>query len=105
MILHDMNQSWTPPAGYSFAFAVAHGSYLSVVYHQTADTETQHVRNIVEIFLNDMGREVMRTEDTATWPIVKPKPDALPVGRWFRFKNGFYIALQGLQEMTRCLKK
>jgi predicted class III extradiol MEMO1 family dioxygenase len=72
MEFFDKNQTLVPPEGYRLSGVVATGSYMRVVYHQTADTETQHVRNIVEVYLNDMGREVGRTTDIATWPIAPP---------------------------------
>lgn len=105
MILHDMNQSWTQPEGYRFVGVLAQGAFLMVLFIQDRDTPLCRAYHQIAIYVNDMGREVMRTEELSETYLPLNKPAPAPVGRWFRFKNGFYIALQGFQEMIRCLKK
>lgn len=102
MELRDINQSWTPPAGYKFFGIRAVGSYLLVEY-RLRDTGCWL---IVTIYVNDQGREVERTldaEEIFSDPELIAEPP--PVGWWFRFKNGFYLALFGLQEMLACHKR
>lgn len=105
MLLQDMNQSWTPPAGFVFQDVTASGAYLLVNYTQSFwENPLQQGWHQVVIYVNDMGREVMRTTDTLLAPPIREEePEPLPVGRRFRFKNGFLICLQGIQEMIKCL--
>ncbi len=110
MILHDMNQSWWPPAGYEFQSIRPFGSYLEVMYQQkvykTGTLTHAHIQtNVVMIYLNDQGREVSRTTEQYQVPQRTPEPVRAPISRWFRFRNGWLLALQGLQEMITCLKK
>lgn len=110
MILHDMNQSWKPPAGMSVISVRAEGAYLRVEYHAAttdADTKTRSEKAVV-VFVNDMGREVMRTENTRRFfgpvmPSLVEKPES--TSAWVRFKNGFFMILIGIEEMIICLKK
>lgn len=108
MTLKDMNQSWIGPDGYTFHNVMSQGAYLLVTYVRRQDIPGWLNEHHIVIYINDMGREVMRTEGLISWPepvaAVAESTPAL-VGRWFRIKNGFLIALQGLQEMSRCLKR
>ena len=101
MEVHDKNETLQPPAEFQFLSVRAAGAYLQLEYGKKIEGG---LRRVV-IYLNDMGREVLRTTDVV-WP---PKPPvATPiksVGAWFKFRNGFLIALQGLREMSICLKK
>ena len=106
MLLRDMNQNWTPPDGFVFQDVTASGAYLQVRYTQSfaATPIFRQGQHQVVIYVNDMGREVMRTTDTLLAPPIREEePEPLPVGRRFRFKNGFLIVLQGLEEMIKCL--
>jgi hypothetical protein len=105
MNILDKNQTLEPPAGYVAHAVIAEGAYLRLEYRQVIFREgTIFVRgwNVATIYLNDMGREVARTIVQTYLPEPVTKPEAVvSVGRWFRFKNGFLIAIQGLQEMFR----
>jgi hypothetical protein len=105
--LSDMNQSWVPPEGYEFCGVAPYGSYLMVVYVQKFwDNPLRHGQRTIAIYLQDTGREVLRTTEEILDPVrPEPTPEPLPVGRWFRFYNGFLLALQGLQEMYKCRKR
>jgi hypothetical protein len=100
----DKNQSWVPPEGYKFYGAVADASFLRVEYRQPVfepGTLIMIARNTVVIWLNDMGREVARVNGRVyvQQPVKLIAP--IPVARRFRIKNGFLLALQGVQEMFR----
>lgn len=110
--LTDMNQSWRPPPGFNFAGVTARGSYLLVEYirRNAGDAVVRGGWTNIVIYLESQGREVMRTTETIyDLDVYPPRPSAppepKPVPRRFRFWNGFLLALQGLQEMVRCLKK
>lgn len=55
MIWTDKNQSWTPPKGYALKSVTAEGAYLRLDYRHVL-----HDRQIVQVFLTDMGREIGR---------------------------------------------
>src|ERR1700676_3038443 len=96
MVFVDKNQTLQPPVGYKCVGVVANGAYLQVIY-------ISGVSRIV-VYLNDMGREVGRTETALPLPTpIKPKQE--PISRWFRFRNGWLIVLEGLTELIRCLNK
>ena len=87
------------PKGFTFKDVRAEGSYLRVEYwRRFVDGD-----DIAVIYLNDMGREVGRVINTIYLEPAPPEPPE-PVSRRFRFYNGFLIALQGLQEMLKCLR-
>lgn len=97
MEIFDKNQTLQPPEDYWVHSVSADGSYLRLEYRQgLCATGTTAVigENTVVVFLNDAGREVLRTQREEVW---LPSPE--PVGRWFRFRDGCLIVLGGLQEM------
>lgn len=84
---HDVNQSWTPPVGYTFIDICTKGSYLVIVY---AKRRGDILESQVDVYLNDNGREVCRF--TETWEhAIKPifqraaDPKPLTLTRWQRF--------------------
>lgn len=113
MILRDMNLSWTPPADMTLHSVRVEGGYILVKYWQpvlsTQDGAPLSEKSVV-VFINEMGREVMRTETIHDWPQpvyglpgVAKKPE--PTSCWTRFKNGFFMMLIGIEEMIQCRKK
>lgn len=100
--LHDMNQSWTPPEGFTCEDVKPEGAYLVITYSRRLDGD-QIVRGgvrVVKIYLQDMGREVARSIQDILDPIEPPHiPKPKSVARRFKFWNGFLLALQGIQEM------
>lgn len=108
MILHDKNQSWMPPEGYIFAGLHPDGAFLRVLFHQKVfqtGTTTVIAKNVVTVILNDMGREVARTQQRVDHAVAVPVlREAEPITGWTRFKNGFFMVLIGLEEMIRCRK-
>lgn len=73
--LHDTNQSWTPPTGFEFVSLTARGSYLDVEYQRKfywTGTTNLKMWGVIHIHLNDMGREVCRTEEINEYD--QPKP-------------------------------
>jgi len=108
MKLLDKNQSWTPPEGYTVSAVVAVGSYLRVEFRKPLHRAGyRDARREVNVFLNDQGREVARTEEN--YGIKVPKLPNVPVvvvgSRWPRFCTGWYLILSGLEEIIRCLKR
>jgi hypothetical protein len=90
----DKNQTLDAPKDFKVRHVRAEGAYLRVEYGRRFPDGD----DIAVLYLNDMGREVARIVTTVYLPPMPPAPPA-PVGRKFRIKNGFLIALQGLQEM------
>ena len=108
-----MNRSWTPPEGFKPDSVSAEGAYLRVVFTKLKEPGPKTwIWDRVTVYENDMGREVARIIDEIRLPrlnldflelntdVVKVPPQP---SRWFRFQNGFYLALEGLQEMILCL--
>jgi hypothetical protein len=111
-MLHDMNRSWTPPEGYIFAGLHPDGGFLRVLYHQDVfqagpipGISPAIGRTVVTVILNDMGREVARTQHRVDFFPAQCKTPAPPVTGWTRFKNGFFMILIGLEEMIQCHKR
>jgi hypothetical protein len=108
MNILDKNQTLQPPDGFGDPVSVvADGAYLRVEYRQNifkTATRTIIGKNVVNIFLNDQGREVARSVERKDYSLLlaalAPKKK-VSVSRRFRFKNGFLIVLEGLQEMFR----
>jgi hypothetical protein len=104
MELQDKNLTLAPPEGFDFHELAVQGAYFRVEYWQPeykAGTTRILGYNKVAIYTNSMGREVMRTT------VYEPVPTLAAVDeitRWYRFKNGFLIACQGVWEMSQCLK-
>lgn len=105
MIFKDFNQTLVPPKGFVVNHVKAKGAYLLVQFVKERDTDTHYIRDYVEIYLNDMGREVARTEDTKTFEKYVANLVPAPVGAWYHFRESFYTALLGLQGMFQCLNK
>lgn len=104
--LTDMNKSWHPPYGFEFTGVEPKGGYLVVRYErrQAGDSIVRGGLQIITIYLQDMGREVLRTTEEFLDPVIVPAAEPKPVATRFRFWNGFLLTLQGLEEMAKCLK-
>jgi hypothetical protein len=97
MTFQDKNQTLEAPVGYKFSGSEPMGAFLRVEYRRQVEAR----ENILTIYLNDMGREVARSEHQVLLPLFAPVTRPAPVARRFRIKNGFLIMLQGIQEMFR----
>lgn len=107
MTLLDKNQTLEPPEDYTFVAVEPQGAFLRAEYRQKVfktDTLIVTRENVVTVYLNDMGREVARTMVTTLAPLPEESPAIAPVGRWYRFRNAFYMTLEGLQEMFRSIR-
>lgn len=91
MILSDKNQSWQPPEGYGLASLSAEGSFLRLVYRK--QTEVGHV--VITVYLNDMGREVLRTQDTIDYGALKSSATPVAGGFWKALRDGFKLFFRG----------
>jgi hypothetical protein len=63
MALQDFNRTLVPPAGFALRRVSAVGAFLVLAYFQ----EAKGGRVELEIFLNDQGREVIRTMSTVEY--------------------------------------
>ena len=97
MTFLDKNHTLEPPKDHTFYGVTAEGAYLRAEYRRRFSNGD----DIVVIYLNDTGREVARAMTTVYLP--QPISAPAPVGRWYKFRNAFYMTLEGLQEMIRCL--
>lgn len=87
MILTDKNETLKPPAGYNFYQASACGAYLVLTYMRTTLwTATKNAKDtsIITIYLNDQGREVIRTESAVHYD--RPMPPQLSPPHTSRWK-------------------
>ena len=100
MIIVDKNQTLQPPEGQLDSVS-PEGAYLRVVYLQPFwDNPLRHGTRVTTIYLQDMGREVLRTiyeRLDPSEPEIQSRPR--PVRRRYRIWNGFLLALQGVKEM------
>lgn len=84
MSLIDKNQSWTPPKDHQFIGVTARGSFLLVEFGQWSGDD---LRSQICVYVNDMGREVLRV--TETFEPIPPEPathtEPPPLTRWQKF--------------------
>lgn len=73
MILRDMNQSWKAPVGYLVTGLHAEGAFLVVQYEHRDTQFGKTIMEYVNVYLNDQGREVARTEDSNSF-LEMPEP-------------------------------
>ena len=62
----DINEHLKPPKHHELRFVNATGAFVRLEYRATlisANDPLGYARSTVVIYLNDMGREVLRTED------------------------------------------
>ena len=105
MNLWDKNETLQSPEGYEIVALSAEGSYLRVEYRRELKrTSKRVVTSTVVVFLNDFGREVARTEDTAEEKFPEPHV-VVPLTTAMRLKNGLYLILAGINEVISCRKK
>lgn len=100
----DINKWLTPPEGYELDQFDARGAYLWLRYRQKRFiTGTLVGHTVIEIYLNDQGREVARLKHFDPVPISTIFP-AKPITRQERFKYGMQQIWFGLQEVLICLR-
>ena len=110
LILHDRNQTLEPPEGFAIQYVKPEGEYIVIEYRRVNCVhEGGGSYSTVIIYLNSMGREVIRTTNETEWVMPSRKAEVWmaprPISRWFRIKAGFYLALLGMEEMLKCLNK
>jgi len=100
--VHDKNETLQPPEGFLLQYVKPEGEYILVEYRRL-DSQSAFggSYSTVLIYLNSMGREVLRTTNQTEWtqpraPEVWRRPE---ISRWYRIKAGFYLALEGIKEM------
>jgi len=106
LVLHDKNQTLEPPDGFAIQYVKVEGEYIVVEYRRTDSySENGGSYSTVIVYLNSMGREVVRTTNQTEWrmpPRTAPEWQApRSISRWYRIKAGFYLALLGIQEMFK----
>ena len=92
MELRDFNETFKPPVGFVVDSFDARGMYLYAKYKQPfffEGTEKVQGLNIVEVYLNDQGREVARVSSQYYYPRLVDIPPAPPLTRWQKFKEKF----------------
>jgi hypothetical protein len=105
MTVLDKNQTLVPPADHFLHAVGAQGAYIWLEYHTRSWRTGYDTRyGAVMIYLNDMGREVIRTQQDVDIPL-PVEPEVAPVTRWMKFKNGFFMVLIGIEEMITCRNK
>lgn len=67
MNLIDKNQTLLPPEGYEFTGLSAEGAYLRLEYRRIGADKV----STVTIYLNDWGREVVRSVNDSVDPVVE----------------------------------
>ena len=77
MKVTDKNQTLVPPEGYTFIFVSAEGGYLRLQYQKILSNSMSVPKEewTAVVYLNDQGREVLRTEEKRD---IFPDPDPLP---------------------------
>ena len=108
MIMTDVNATIKPPAGFTLHEVCAFGEYIRLQYvlSNIFKTGTRDVigATIIYVYVNSMGREVIRTEEVQRFPetpIKAPEPNRT---WWNTLKNGFFMILIGTEEMIQCLR-
>ena len=106
MKLWDKNETLQSPEGYEIVALSAEGAYLRVEYRRwlIRNAKFQSYSTVV-IYLNDMGREVARVEDTAEEKFPEPPVVVVPITAAMQFKNGLYLILAGISEVMSCHKR
>ena len=104
MIAHDINQHLKPPSLHVLYSVHAVGGFLRLEYHAWSfgkDTLPGRQCSTVVVYLNDMGREVLRTEDVEFFFDQLPSTLNEPV-----HKQSFWIRLYlKYIEVMKWLKK
>jgi hypothetical protein len=99
MILKNINQTLREPLGYYFDSVRADGAFLVVAYSQKllrTGTNIPLGTRWIHIWVNDQGREVIRTEDNfvpaAESLVTPPPPPPAPKRTWWdEFKEDVKI--------------
>ena len=110
MHLFDKNETLQSPEGYEIVALSAEGSYLRVEYRRELNRKVKNgltssvTTSTVVVFLNDMGREVARTENTTEVFVPEPHED-VPITAAMQFKNGLFLILAGISEVMSCHKR
>ena len=103
----DTNLTWVPPAedhGFRFVSARSEGAFLRLEYRKIIfNGDVPIGRGIVNVFLNDMGREVGRTEDVE-WIEDDKKPATVytSLSLWKQFVLWFQILISDIREIVKC---
>ena len=83
MVLDDKNKSWFPPEGYLLTNISADGALTRIEYRRLLSDAV----SIVGVYVNDQGREVMRTidvDDLYIAPTPRPPRFGLTPSFWDR---------------------
>jgi hypothetical protein len=97
MKITDINQTLKQPEGFELYDVRADGAYLRLEYNKTIYVEATRTAKgwkSVIIYLNDFGREVVRTEAFIKIAPLLPTPLAVPPKPWyFKLADMFLNAL------------
>lgn len=105
MGVRDINEWIHPPLDYLLVDTKAEGSFLRLEYRQIIyipGTMIAQGRSIINIFVNDFGREVLRTCDVQIddpAPLLTPQgPQPKPLNAWERVAFAFGLLVSSLKE-------
>ena len=102
MIAIDINQHLKPPSPHFLYSVNATGGFIRLEYHAyspyaTASAELMKTKSTVVVCLNDMGREVIRTEETTVIhepPLVPPRPQTF----WIRLSLLYIAVMRAIRQ-------
>ena len=89
MTVIDKNKWLVEPSAHDLTEVVAEGAYLRLTYLQKNEEGVPY-RHRVTIYLNDQGREVLRTNDCYSTP--QPEPETVPLTRWQKICSVFNLS-------------
>jgi hypothetical protein len=104
MKLRDINSWIHPPEDYLLVAVEADGNFIRLEYRQIIyfkDTTRVKGRSIVILYVNDFGREVLRTCDVDFYdpePPPEPKVPVKPLTAWERVAFAFEFLIISLKE-------
>ena len=103
MIITDINQHLKPPTGYELMNVYPQGVFLKIIYEKKQDCDGSQI----VIYLNDVGREVARTEERPHAPVSPSKAVAPPKPWWVSFAIRFFdfFSQNPFRRVLQCLKK
>lgn len=81
----DVNRSWKAPIGCELRGVYAEGAFLRYEYYPRQPIPTGEF--VLNVFVNDMGREVTRTRTFVPGAVI---PTWTPLTRWEKIKSAFW---------------
>ena len=96
MDIKDKNELLQTPEGSHFLGVDVEGAYLRLRYIRSGEKG----KTLFSLYLNDQGREVLRTSEFYEKP--KPLPTRPKPNRRERFREAFFTVRLGLEAVLKC---